>query len=90
MNKETIKKYQDPKIIKSALNGMRIAVVGMSSKKSRASHEVGAYLNENGYKVYPVNPYETQILDMKCYSSLLDIKDNIDVVNVFRESSAVP
>lgn len=90
MNKETIKKYQDPKIIKSALNGMRIAVVGMSSKKSRASHKVGAYLNENGYKVYPVNPYETQILDMKCYSSLLDIKDKIDVVDVFRESSAVP
>ena len=90
MNKETIKKYQDPKIIKSALNGMRIAVVGMSSKKSRASHKVGAYLNENGYKVYPVNPNESKILDTKCYSSLLDIKDKIDVVNVFRESSVVP
>ena len=85
-----MKKYQNPKIIKSALNGMRIAVVGMSPKKLRASHKVGAYLNENGYKVYPVNPNETQILDMKCYSSLLDIKDKIDVVNVFRESSAVP
>ena len=90
MSAETIKKYQDPKIIKSALNGMRIAVVGMSSKKSRASHRVGAYLKKNGYKIYPVNPNETQILDMKCYSSLLDIKDKIDVVNVFRESSAVP
>ena len=85
-----MKKYQNPKIIKSALNGMRIAVVGMSPKKLRASHKVGAYLNENGYKVYPVNPNETQILDMKCYSSLLDIKDKIDVVNVFREASAVP
>jgi predicted CoA-binding protein len=90
MNAETIKKYQDPKIIKSALNRKKIAVVGMSSKQSRASHKVGAYLKENGYKIYPVNPNETQILDMKCYSSLLDIKDKIDVVNVFRESSAVP
>ena len=90
MSAETIKKYQDPKIIKSALDGMKIAVVGMSSKQSRDSHKVGVYLKENGYKIYPVNPNETQILDMKCYSSLLDIKDNIDVVNVFRESSAVP
>ena len=90
MNAEAIKTYQDPKIIKTALNGKKIAVVGMSSKQSRPSHKVGAYLKENGYKIYPVNPNETQILDMKCYSSLLDIKDKIDVVNVFRESSAVP
>jgi len=90
MNAEAIKTYQDPKIIKTALNGKKIAVVGMSSKHSRPSHKVGAYLKENGYKIYPVNPNETQILDMKCYSSLLDIKDKIDVVNVFRESSAVP
>ena len=85
-----MKKYQDPKIIKSALNGKRIAVVGMSPKKLRASHRVGAYLMKNGYEVYPVNPNESKILDTKCYSSLLDIKDKIDVVNVFRESSAVP
>ena len=90
MSAETIKKYQDPKIIKSALDGMKIAVVGMSSKQSRDSHKVGAYLKENGYKIYPVNPNEAQILDMKCYSNLLDIKDKIDVVNVFREASAVP
>ena len=85
-----MKKYQDPKIIKSALNSKRIAVVGMSPKKLRASHRVGAYLMKNGYEVYPVNPNESKILDTKCYSSLLDIKDKIDVVNVFRESSAVP
>ena len=85
-----MKKYQDPKIIKSALNGKRIAVVGMSPKKLRASHRVGAYLMKNGYEVYPVNPNESKILDTKCYSSLLDIKDKIDVVNVFRESSVVP
>ena len=85
-----MKKYQDPKIIKSALNSKRIAVVGMSPKKLRASHRVGAYLMKNGYEVYPVNPNESKILDTKCYSSLLDIKDKIDVVNVFRESSVVP
>jgi len=90
MNAETIKKYQNPKIIKTALNSNKIAVVGMSSKQSRASHKVGAYLKENGYKIYPVNPNEAEILNMKCYSSLLDIEDKIDVVNVFRESSAVP
>ena len=85
-----MKKYQDPKIIKSALNSKRIAVVGLSPKKLRASHRVGVYLMKNGYEVYPVNPNESKILDTKCYSSLLDIKDKIDVVNVFRESSIVP
>ena len=85
-----MKKYQDPKIIKSALYSKRIAVVGMSPKKLRSSHRVGAYLIKNGYEVYPVNPNESKILDTKCYSSLLDIKDKIDVVNVFRESSVVP
>ena len=90
MNAEAIKKYQDPKIIKSVLGSKKIAIVGMSSKKSRASYSVAAYLKRNGYKIYPVNPNESKILGMKCYPSLLDINDKVDVVNVFRESSAVP
>ena len=90
MNAEAIKKYQDPKIIKSVLGSRNIAIVGMSSKKSRASYNVAAYLKRNGYKIYPVNPNESKILGMKCYPSLLDINDKVDVVNVFRESSAVP
>ena len=90
MNKITLSKWQDPDIIKAALNENKIAVVGMSSKAHRASYLVGDYLIQNGYEVVPVNPRETEILGLKCYPNLKDVPGYIDIVNVFRESSAVP
>ncbi len=81
---------QDPNVIKLALKEKRIAVVGMSSRERRASYLVGDYLKQKGYEVIPVNPRETEILGLKCYPSLLDIPDPVDVVNVFRVSAAVP
>ena len=66
-----------------------IAVVGMSKNPDKAAHYVPKYLYEQGYNVIPVNPTATEILGKKCYSSLLDIPDEIDIVDVFRPSDQV-
>ncbi len=67
-----------------------IAVVGLSSKSERASYQVAAYLQRHGYRIIPVNPRETQVLGEPAYASLRDVPIAIDIVDVFRESSAVP
>ncbi len=63
-----------------------IAVVGMSKNPEKAAHYVPKYLIDQGFNVIPVNPTATEILGRKCYSTLLDIPGNIDVVDVFRPS----
>jgi predicted CoA-binding protein len=67
-----------------------IAVVGLSSKPERASYQVAAYLQRHGYRIIPVNPRETQVLGEQAYATLRDVPVAIDIVDVFRESSAVP
>jgi predicted CoA-binding protein len=66
-----------------------IAVVGMSKNPEKAAHYVPKYLIDNGYNVIPVNPTATEILQRKCYPSLLDIPGTVDVVDVFRPSDQV-
>ena len=85
-----IEDYQDPAVIQRALQVRRIAVVGMSSNELRASNFVGFYLKRHGYEVVPVNPRETEIYGLKCYPSLTDVPGRIDLVDVFRDPSAVP
>lgn len=82
--------WQTPEVIERALTAKRIAVVGMSSNELRASHFVGYYLMRNGYEVIPVNPRETEILGRTCYPSIADVPGDIDLVDVFRDPSAVP
>jgi predicted CoA-binding protein len=69
-----------------------VAVVGISSKPWRPSHEVAAYLQEHGYRIVPVNPNEQEVLGERVYDSLLDIPNEIhvDVVDVFRRSEHTP
>ncbi len=67
-----------------------VAVVGLSANELRASHFVGFYLKNHGYRVVPVNPREETILGQKSYASLKDIPFAVDVVNVFRAPAAVP
>ncbi len=83
-------------ILKSAKT---VAVVGLSDKPERASHEVAAYLQSHGYEILPVNPAYAgqQILGRTVYASLRDAADalakdgrRIDVVDVFRKSEDVP
>ena len=63
-----------------------IAVVGMSPKQHRPSNYVAMYMKNQGYKIIPVNPGHEIIQNKKCYSSLLDIPIQVDIVNVFRRS----
>jgi predicted CoA-binding protein len=89
----------DPKLIDEMLRTSRtIAVVGMSDKTWRASHNIGRYLAENGYRVLPVNPALDRVLEMKCYPDLDAAQaaaheqtgKGIDLVDVFRASEHVP
>jgi predicted CoA-binding protein len=66
-----------------------IAVVGMSPNPTRISHQIGVYLAEAGYKVIPVYPGQDEIAGLKCYSSLEDIPEPVDLVNVFRRPEFV-
>ena len=84
-------RYQDPLTIQRVLYMARtIAIVGLSANELRASNFVGYYLKRHGYRVIPVNPRETEILGQKCYPSLLDVPEPVDVVNVFRAPDALP
>ncbi len=82
--------YQDPEVIRAALDLKTVAIVGLSGKELRASNFVGRYLKYHGYRVVPVNPVEAEILDLKCYPSLGEIPGRVDIVNVFRLPDAVP
>ena len=67
-----------------------IAIVGASSNTSKASFFVLTYLvGSTNYNLYPINPNEEEILGLKVYKSLKDIKDPIDVVVAFRRADAL-
>jgi predicted CoA-binding protein len=76
--------------IEALLKMRGIAVVGCSPKPERASHQIAAYLQEAGYRVFPVNPGHAQILQTACFASLSAIEEPVDVVNVFRRPEHVP
>lgn len=67
-----------------------IAVVGLSSKADRPSHSVAFYLKSHGYKIYPVNPNEKEVLGEKCYPDLKSLPAGIELVDVFRRSEFLP
>jgi predicted CoA-binding protein len=89
----------EPTVIEEMLHNARtIAVVGMSDKSWRASHNIGKYLAANGYRVLPVNPALSEVAGMTCYPSLDAAQTaakaatgkGIDLVDVFRASEYVP
>jgi predicted CoA-binding protein len=67
-----------------------VAVVGISDKPDRPSHQVAKYLQERGYRVIPVNPLLDEVLGEKAYKSLSEIPGTVDLVDVFRKSEGVP
>jgi predicted CoA-binding protein len=84
-------RYQDPLTIQRVLHTSKtIAIVGLSDNELRASHFVGYYLKRHDYRVIPVNPRQTEILGQKCYPSLLDVPEPVDIVDVFRAPDALP
>ena len=75
--------------IREILALKKLAVIGMSKNTSKAAHYVPRYLSEHGYNVTPVNPTSNEILGKRSYSSVSEITDDIDVVNIFRPSDHV-
>ncbi len=65
-----------------------IAVMGLSPDASKPSHFVPKYMQEQGYKIYPVHPKAEEILGEKVYRSLDEIPGQVDCVNVFRKPDA--
>jgi len=83
---------QDPytdEQINRILSLNNVAVVGMSKNSSKAAHYVPKYLLDHGYNVIPVNPTHDRILGKKCYGTVSEIVEDVDVVNVFRPSEQV-
>ena len=77
--------------LKKILQKVRsVAVVGLSPDPERDSHKVAAYLKEQGFRIIPVNPTVPEILGEKSYPDLDAIPGEVDVVDVFRRSEAVP
>ncbi len=72
------------------LSAKTIASVGVSSNSEKESYQVAAYLQEQGYRLIPVNPTATEILGEKVYPSLSAIPNTVDVVQVFRKPEDVP
>ncbi|PWQ92151.1 CoA-binding protein [Leucothrix pacifica] len=66
-----------------------IALVGISHKTHRASHQVAKFLLEKGYTVIPVNPKYDEVLGQTCYASLEDIPVAVDMVDCFRRSEDI-
>jgi uncharacterized protein len=79
-----------PEIDEILRTARTIAVVGLSDNPERDSHRVARYLRDRGYRILPVNPNAAEILGAKCYATLREIGEPVDIVDVFRKPEAVP
>jgi predicted CoA-binding protein len=68
----------------------RVAMVGLSANWYRPSNFAAKYLIDHGYTLIPVNPNYEEVLGQKCYPSLLDIPEPVDVVDIFQRPDKVP
>ena len=66
-----------------------IAVVGLSANWYRPSYFAAKYMQERGYRIVPVNPAYDEVLGERCYPSLRDVPEPIDMVDVFRRPADV-
>ena len=81
--------YSDADLRDILSNVRTIAVVGASPRPYRPSHGVMRYLQRQGYRTIPVNPFAAgeTILGERCYASLSDIPEPVDMVDIFRRSA---
>jgi predicted CoA-binding protein len=61
-----------------------IAVVGASADPGKAGYRIPAYLQQQGYRISPVNPRGGQLLGEPVATSLSDVDGPVDIVDVFR------
>jgi predicted CoA-binding protein len=72
------------------LSAKTIASVGLSSNQEKESYWIVSYLQDQGYRIIPVNPTANEILGEKAYPDLSAIPEPVDVVQVFRKPEDVP
>ena len=89
MKNNKIITYDDQYIRGILDNTKNIAMIGLSASWQRPSYFVAKYLIDRGYNIFPVNPKEAgeKILNQKVYSSIKEIGEKIDMVDIFRKSS---
>jgi uncharacterized protein len=86
----------EPETIRSMLgvtakeNPRNIAVIGLSEDPAKPSHYVSAYMQQHGYKLYPINPSIPAVLGERSYASLSDLPIKPDIVDVFRLPKFIP
>lgn len=80
----------DGELRKLLTDARTIAIVGASSNPARPSHGIMKKLLSAGYRIFPVNPNETEVLGQKAYPSLRDVPEKIDIVDVFRRAEDTP
>lgn len=92
MTEMSIKNPTQETIFNYLKEAKNIAIVGLSNKPERTSYMVAQVLQDNGYKIIPVNPLLAgeEILGEKVYANLTEIDDSIDIVDVFRRSEFLP
>lgn len=71
-------------------NSRTVAMVGVSANPIRSSNFVASYLVRTPFVTYPVNPAYDQILGQPAYSTLYDLPEVPDIVDVFRRHDAIP
>ena len=82
-----------PDQIRALLRRHRVvAVVGLSTDPSKASHRVAAYLQSAGYRIVPIHPKATEILGERVYTGLREVPAElgVEIVDLFRPPPAVP
>jgi len=77
-------------LVRRLLDSQRIAVVGLSDDPSKASYRVARYLKDMGKTIIPVNPNHQSVMGIRCYPSLQDVNEPIDLVDVFRRPEFCP
>jgi predicted CoA-binding protein len=81
--------FMNENMIKIMAETKTIAVVGFSQRPSRAGYYVPAYLQKEGYRIIPVNPYLDEALGEKAYPDLTALPDSVDLVLIFQRSEKV-
>lgn len=67
-------------------NAKVICVHGLSRKSGRPAHDIPHYLLDAGYEVVGVNPFTDNVSGMRCYPTIADVEEHIDILDVFRPS----
>lgn len=80
----------EPEVIARMVRARSIAVVGLSDDPAKPSHYVSAYMQQAGARILPVNPGLSQVLGEPCHTSLANLPEVPEVVNVFRLPRAIP